>query len=174
VLKQDVSTVDELAIRALRERLESVKSLLKARHNERNQLRRELKSAREQIEDLSAKSASPSNPKHEEEAEEFFFEAGDMDVRQPVRLPEFPRNFEDTVAAAPPRIRRATMHMAGRLAGGDASAFAGIKRLKAWPDVYRQRVGKDYRMLFRLHPESLEILDLIHRRDLERRIKAMQ
>ena len=41
------------------------------------------------------------------------------------------------------------------------------------PGVHRQRIGADYRLLFRLHPDRLEVIELIHRRDLERRIKAL-
>ena len=174
VIKQEVPVVDDSAIRLLRERLDSVKSLLKERHNERNQLRHELKSAREQIERLSVKSDSPTTSSFEEEdADDLWLEAGDVEVRQPLRLPEFPRKFLDTLASLPSSVSRASISMTGRLAGGDATAFTGVKRLKALPDVYRQRVSKDYRLLFRLHPERLEIVDLIHRRDLERKIKAM-
>jgi len=74
---------------------------------------------------------------------------------------------------SPPATARACLVTAGRLAAGEASAFVGVKRLKALPDVYRQRIGEDYRLLFRLLPGRLDIVDLIHRRDLERRIKAM-
>jgi mRNA-degrading endonuclease RelE of RelBE toxin-antitoxin system len=61
----------------------------------------------------------------------------------------------------------------GRIAGGELAAFAGSKRLKTAPGIYRQRISGDYRLLFRLHSDRLEILDLIHRRDLERKIKTL-
>jgi len=37
----------------------------------------------------------------------------------------------------------------------------------------RVRVGLDHRMLFRLLPESVQLVDLINRRDLERCIAGL-
>ena len=56
------------------------------------------------------------------------------------------------------------------LHGGGGS---GVVRLKAAPDVLRVRVGMDHRMLFRLLPETVQIVDLINRRDLEKRIRSL-
>ena len=155
----------------MRERVASLKSLLKERHSERNQLRRELESAKTQIESLRQK--PPVAPDAAEEAEEKLLGGGPIEGKQPVRLPEFPRKFHESISALPQSVARACLGLAGRLAGGDPSAFTGVKRLKSLPDVYRARVSEDYRLLFRLHPERVEILDLINRRDLERKIKAM-
>ena len=65
------------------------------------------------------------------------------------------------------------MILCGRLAAGDPSAFSGVVRLKAAPDVLRVRVGQDHRMLFRMLPDTLQIVDLINRRDLEKRIRSL-
>jgi hypothetical protein len=40
-------------------------------------------------------------------------------------------------------------------------------------DVMRQRIGSDYRLLFRLHPDHLQVIDLINRKDLLRRLKTL-
>jgi hypothetical protein len=37
----------------------------------------------------------------------------------------------------------------------------------------RQRIGSDYRLLFRLHPGHLQVIDLINRKDLDRRLKTL-
>ncbi len=155
----------------MRERVATLKALVKERHSERNQLRRELESARTQLESLRQKPAAA--PESAEQAEEHLLGADISEGKQPVRLPEFPRKFHESLSTLPQSVARAGRGLAGRLAGGDSSAFVGVKRLKSLPDVYRARVSEDYRLLFRLHPERLEILDLINRRDLERRIKAM-
>jgi mRNA-degrading endonuclease RelE of RelBE toxin-antitoxin system len=60
----------------------------------------------------------------------------------------------------------------GRMAAGESGAFAGAKRLRSNRDIVRQRIG-DHRLLFRLHPQTIELLALIPRRDLERRIKSL-
>ena len=62
---------------------------------------------------------------------------------------------------------------AHRLAGGEAAAFVGAVRLKACPSITRQRIGIDHRLLFRLLPERVQVVDLIPRQDLERRIKTL-
>ena len=36
-----------------------------------------------------------------------------------------------------------------------------------------QRVGIDFRLLFRLLPDRIQVIDLIPRQDLERRIKTL-
>ena len=48
-----------------------------------------------------------------------------------------------------------------------------LVRLKLAPDVLRVRVGLDHRMLFRLLPDTVQIVDLINRRDLEKRIRSL-
>jgi len=46
-------------------------------------------------------------------------------------------------------------------------------RLKQVTNVMRQRIGSDYRLLFHLHPDHLQVIDLINRKDLDRRLKTM-
>jgi len=42
------------------------------------------------------------------------------------------------------------------------------------PNVMRQRIGSDYRLLFRLHPGHLQVLDLINRKDFHHRLKTLK
>ena len=98
---------------------------------------------------------------------------GEVENSQPPRLIEFPRRFQDTLLHLPRQVGRAALILCGRLAGGDPSAYSGVVRLKAAPDVLRVRVGLDHRMLFRLLPDTVQIVDLINRRDLEKRIRSL-
>jgi hypothetical protein len=166
---------DEHALPQLRARVETLREELKQRHNERNQLRRELQAAREEIVSLSEKAAAAaeSNLSEPAQKEDHLLLAEETFCPQPVRLPEFPRKFPDTLAGLPKPVARACLALIGRLAGGEPGAFAGSQRLQRVPDVYRQRVGGDYRLLFRLHADRVEVVDLINRRDLERKIKAL-
>jgi hypothetical protein len=65
------------------------------------------------------------------------------------------------------------MILTGRLAAGEPAAFAGAKRLQLNHEVVRQRVGADYRLFFRLSPDACEVIDLINRKDLERKVKTL-
>ena len=60
-----------------------------------------------------------------------------------------------------------------RLAAGEPAAFVGALRLKHVTDVMRQRIGSDYRLFFRLHPDHLQVIDLINRKDFARRLKTL-
>jgi hypothetical protein len=88
-------------------------------------------------------------------------------------LIEFSKAFSQTLEVLPRHVARSTMIMIGRLAAGEPGAFVGALRLKATPNVMRQRIGSGYRLLFRLWPERLEVIDLINRKDLGRRIKTL-
>jgi hypothetical protein len=65
------------------------------------------------------------------------------------------------------------LRLIGSLAAGDGSAFRGAQRLRINREVWRQKVGLSYRLLFRLGDESLEVVALVHRQDFERFIKSL-
>ena len=90
-----------------------------------------------------------------------------------LRLIEFPRNFHERLKEFPRHVARGALVILGRLAG-EAAAFGGAKRLKSAPTVVRQRVGIDFRLLFRLLPDRIQVIDLIPRQDLERKIKTIK
>jgi hypothetical protein len=78
----------------------------------------------------------------------------------------------DRPVGLPPAAARASFTSVGCLAGGEAAAFTGANRIKSLP-VFHQRIGEEYRSLFRLFPGRLEILDLIDRLDLEGKINSI-
>jgi hypothetical protein len=109
----------------------------------------------------------------EEAAEENLLSAEEPDSTQTLRLPEFPKKFLETLGHMPKSVTGAALILIGRLAAGEPAAFSGIKRIKTVRDLWRQRLAGDYRLLFRLRPDVLEIVALINRRDLEKRIKSL-
>jgi hypothetical protein len=166
---------DDAALKELRQKVDGLKSALKERHNERNALRRELQTAHTHLESLQKSSASiaTTEPEPLDEEEELLLPQDAPEI-QPVRLVEFPKGFQSVLEKLPRHIARATVIMAGRLAAGEPAAYVGALRLKATPNVMRQRIGSDYRLLFRLWPDHLEVMDLINRKDLERKIKSFR
>ena len=78
------------------------------------------------------------------------FVALNFHATSPERLNDFPRH-----------IARGAMSILGRLGGGDPAAFNGAKCIKGVPTVVRQRIGLDFRLLFRLLPDRIEVIDLI-------------
>jgi hypothetical protein len=165
---------DESALKEMRRQMEELKSALKERHHERNDLRRELQKAHTDLETLRQNTA-PATPDEAEapDREEELLLPQDAPEVHPVRLMEFPKNFQQALAGFPRHVARAAIIMAGRLAAGEPAAFVGALRLKQVPNVMRQRIGSDYRLLFRLHPDHLQVIDLINRKDFNRRIKTL-
>jgi hypothetical protein len=162
---------DESVVKELRQKVDSLKGELNNQHTERNELRRALQEAKEELEQTRKQT-----PTRESDVQ---LDEGDMLLPQeptsnhPVRLIQFPRKFSESLSAIPRHIARSTMSTLGRIAAGEPAAFVGAVRLKACPDVTRQRIGSDYRLLFKLHPETVEIMDIINRRDLEKIIKSL-
>jgi hypothetical protein len=167
------TAVDEPALRELRHKVDELKSALKERHNERNALRRELHEAHEALDALRQKAVAAPAAHEEADHEEDLLLPQEKEGNHPVRTIDFPKDFRERLASLPKSVARGTMTMLGRLAAGEPSAFVGAVRLKACPDITRQRIGIDFRLLVRLLPDRVQVVDLIPRQDLERRIKTL-
>ena len=169
-----ISLVDEKALADLRGKVENLKTELKERHNERNELRRELQKTQSDLEELREKSEGQvETEKISEDEENALLLPEETLGQQPVRLIEFPKKFEERLATFPRHVARNVMKTIGELASGEPAAFVGVVRLKAIPTMMRQRVGSDFRLLFRLFPDRVQVVDVINRKDLDRRIKTL-
>lgn len=170
--------VEDPALRELRRKVEELRSTLNARHTERNELRRDLQKAHADLEVLRQKSPAPAPkvepPSDASEEEEALFQPSEPFIHQPVRLIEFPKRFHEALASIPKAVARGTLTTLGRLAAGEPAAFVGVVRLKAIHGIYRQRIGSEFRLLFKLLPDRVQVLDLVPRQDLLRRIKTLQ
>ena len=164
---------DQRALLELRKKVAALNEALKERHNERNELRRELQKAQANLDTLRQSAAPTAADEAEPDHEEELLLPQDAPEVHPVRLSEFPKGFQQTLAAFPRHVARAAVVMIGRLAAGEPAAFVGALRLKQVPNVMRQRIGSDYRLFFRLHPDHLPVIDLINRKDFHRRLKTL-
>ena len=165
---------DERALRELRGKVEALHEALKERHNERNELRRELQKAQADLDALRQSAAPAASDETEPDHEEELLLPQDAPEVHPVRLIEFPKGFQQTLDFFPRSVARAAMIMIGRLAAGEPAAFVGALRLKQVTDVMRQRIGSDYRLFFRLHPDCLQVIDFINRKDFHHRLKTLK
>ncbi|MEO5712690.1 MAG: SEC-C metal-binding domain-containing protein [Luteolibacter sp.] len=173
---KEVVAVDEHALQDLRSKVKFLKGSLKERHEERAVLRHDLEKTLTDLETLRDQQVHPEphpEPAGTVDPEDSLVLPGDVDGNQPMRLIEFPKKFRETLERFPKQVGKGAMVLLGRLAAGESAAFTGVVRLKACPDTLRARVGIDHRLLFRLQPDSVEVVDLINRKDLERRIKQL-
>ncbi|MEO6785846.1 MAG: hypothetical protein ABI318_06900, partial [Chthoniobacteraceae bacterium] len=166
---------DDPALREMRFDLARLKATLGERAAERTALRGELEKARDELDTLRGGHPAPApagRSADDDEAAHYLPEqpAGN----QPLRLIEFPHKFRETLGELPRHAARAALAMIGRLAGGEPAAFAGVVQLKACHGILRQRIGSEYRLLFTLLPDRVQIVDLINRRDLDRKIKTLR
>jgi hypothetical protein len=158
----------------LRAQLAALKAELKQRHLERNQIRRDLLNAREELEVLRRQRIdSEGAGSRQEQAEDALLLPEEEYGTQPVRLPVFQSGFSERLSRLPDGVSRVALRLIGSLAAGEVSAFRGAQRLKINRGVWRQKVGSSYRLLFRLGDESLEVVALVHRQDFERFIKSL-
>lgn len=171
------STADEPALQELRRKVEGLKAVLKERHLERNELRRELQKAQVNLETLrstaTSPGGSPTGESHGPDPEAELLLPPEPPTPQPVRLIEFPKDFQERLRSVPRAVARGTLTLLGGLAAGEPAAFVGMVRLKACQGIFRQRIGSDFRLLFRLLPDRVQVVDLIPRQDLLRRIKTL-
>ena len=166
----------EPIVRELRAKMESLKTDLKQRHLERNSLRNELRKTHEDLAALrnAAEAPAPTDRQAEDAEEESMLVEEQFQGSQPIRTPSYPGRFRTDLENVPEHVARLALRLIGKLAAGDVSAFVGSKRLTAKHEVLRQRVGQRHRLLYRLHDDTLEVVTLIHRRDLERTIKRLE
>jgi regulator of replication initiation timing len=162
-------------VAALKERVSTLRSELSQRHAERNQLRRQLERTSERVDALEAERASVARPPAEEDADDDDrdAESDDPAVALSFRVPVFSKRFRSSASAAPDAVRRRAVILASRIAAGDEAAFRGTRRLRLDRDLYRQRVGREHRLIFRMHALELEAVDLVPRKDLERTIREL-
>ncbi len=165
---------DDAALHDLRLKVAALKGSLKEHNEERAGLRKELQKLHHDLEELRAaptgKHAAASAQDSREDAHELPPEQLGV---QPVRLITFPSRFQNTIDGLPRQIAKQAMQALGRIASGESTAFMQVVRLKALPGISRIRLGIDHRMLFRLTPHTVEVVDIVSRQDLERRIKTL-
>ena len=73
---------------------------------------------------------------------------------------DFSNNFEQRLKVVPQSVARGALNILARMAGGEDAAFSGAVRLRACPSVRRHRIT-GHRLLFRLLPDRIQVLDLI-------------
>jgi hypothetical protein len=155
----------------LKERVSSLRSELSQRHAERNQLRRQLERANKRVDALEAERARVEAPPPGDDDEDA--EPDDVAVALSFRIPVFGRRFRASAEAVPDSIRRRAVVLTSRIAAGDEAAFRGTRRLRLDRELYRQRVGREHRLIFRMHAQELEAVDLVPRKDLERAVREL-
>jgi len=169
-----VRTVDEQRLARLEEELAAVKADHKRVHAERNALRRELREWAELAEQEAEEDEQAPDGDDDEPAGLDDEVDDEVLVAMGVRVPVLPDDFAAALTKVPTATQRATMQRLGELCSGRATGWRDTKRLRGFDNVWRVRIGRSYRLLYRVMDDTLEVLDLVHRQELEKKLHKLQ
>jgi len=141
-------------------RIDELKALVQEGNRERAELRR-------QITDLSEELASRSEQLRTtaEEPDESDTDEEHASPRVPI-VPVFSRVARESLSSFPLRIRKQAIELSATLASGEPSAWRNVKQMEGVSKVWSARLGIHVRLLFRVHDDHLEVLDVVTREDL--------
>lgn len=84
-----------------------------------------------------------------------------------IAVPHYTAAASRSLGELPRRVAADALQATAALAAGDAHAWSGVKHMRRAHDILSIRIGRSYRMLFRISEERLDVLDVIHRRGLD-------
>jgi mRNA-degrading endonuclease RelE of RelBE toxin-antitoxin system len=149
----------------LRAKIEELKGEIAAGATQRADLRRELARLSD-ARDSAVGSALPVTAHGGPAAE-----ADDTDavVAAPrsVLIPTYHAAAARALPLLPRHAGAQCLHAIAALGAGEAHAWGSVKRMRATDDVCSMRIGRNYRVLFRVDDQQLDILDIVDRKDLD-------
>ncbi len=164
-----VQAKEQADVSHLKRRIERMKMEIREQQNERRRLRQllEAKQAVKTRADVQAGHGQDeeADATHEKPVQEAGFTPQKVII--PVYTDQFRKNCEQFPAGI---VAKALRAVAG-FASHDQDILRQSRRLERRPSVYRVRIGLYHRLLLRHEKEDLQVLDLIHRQDLEKWIK---
>ncbi len=164
--REDTAIAEQLD--ELREQTRMLKSNLKQEHEERSREREKLRLAQAELRRLKSKPRRGREEERPTEAETEDAMLGEsVAPLRSVRIPEFGDGFRRAGKRINERVVAGAVALAGRLAAGDEDAWRGTRKLKVFPEILRQKVARDFRLLFRVSSDAIDVVDLIDRKDLE-------
>ncbi len=169
----DRSRVAELEAerQRLRNKIGELKGEIAEGTAQRAELRHKLAAASD-----AKRNASPAADVDERRVDEDTDDAvGDAVATHPRRIlvPHFAPAATRALGQIPHRIAADALREVSSLAAGDVQTWNGAKHMKRAHDVLSVRVGRSYRLLFRVAEERLEVVDVIHRSELDETIERI-
>lgn len=154
----------------LRQKIDRLKGIINQKNEERSALREQVCELHERVEaSENAEHDASATSEITEAAFDALESAGPEDSGADCVLPRFDAAFESSLGRLPASVVRRAVASAAELATADTARWTGVKRLQT-ADIYTRRIGRDWRMFFRLEPESasLIVLEVASRQDFER------
>lgn len=150
--------------RRLKTKIEELQRIIGEGQEERRELRQKLADREED------EPPAPSRPHRPEEADsdpDAMDGAGSVDVPRGVLVPRFSERASKAVTELAADAADGVLGVVAALAAGKPNAWGGVKQLTKVRGVLSARAGIHHRVLFSVQDRSLEVLEVLHRRDLE-------
>ena len=164
-IKTELVYVADPQVDQLKARVKELKQLVRERNEERAGLRRTLKQQSNRAEpEVPDSFAPPEDEAPQVESERY----------QPLE-PVFSKSAQQQLRDLPGPTARLGLRLLGELAAGVGTAWGKCQRLQQTDDVFSTRLGREYRLLFRVEEKGgvLRVEQMVHRSELERTIKGM-
>jgi hypothetical protein len=150
-------------IQTLRGKIETLKDEIRCQQASRQELRGQLRDAHQKIaarENQQQPTNAPLPPQEDGIAPE--------QLSKQIRIPECSDTFRKSCEKLPAPVVAKALRAAAGFAAMEEATLRQTAALERLPDTFRIRVGIHYRLLVRLGlKNTLEVLDLIPRQDLE-------
>ncbi len=152
--------------RRLKSKIDELQRIIGEGQDERRELRRQL--AERETEGAEA----PPTPKTVEEQEELD-EGEDVDAPRGILVPRFSDRAAKVVAELASDAAEGVLGTVASLAAGKPNAWGGVKQLTKLRAVFSARAGIHHRVLFSIDERTLDVLEVLHRKDLEQVVARM-
>jgi len=153
----------------LKSKIDELQRIIGEGQDERRELRRKL----QDVVEAPVRSEREA-PAFEEEEEEDEDEPGGVDAPRQVLVPRFSDRAAKSVADMTSSVADGVLSVVAGLAAGRPNAWSYVKQLtKLRGSVFSARAGIHHRVLFLTGDRALEVLDVIHRKDLEQAVERL-
>jgi len=157
--------------RRLRNKLHEAQQLVAEGNRERRQLRGVLSELRRDSnskhQHAGAGTAGTDRGDSAESPDEDGREVYAEEYPRSILVPEFAAVARAALTSLPRQVAGAALQLVGALAAGQRNAWSDVKRMRVAARVHSARVGLHYRLLFTVEADTLRLLELTHRKDLD-------
>ena len=163
----DAPAVDPVELRRLRGKVRELKGRIEEGNRERSELRERARRAKESGEAAGGSPASEPGPTEGERGSASQPPVEELSEPTRLRVPEWSARARKSLGALPAAIAQQAVVLAAQLATGDPLARRGAKKLEGFEHLRRARLGIHYRLLYVLQEETLEVVDVLARENLD-------
>jgi hypothetical protein len=153
--------------RRLKTKIDELQRIIGEGQDERRELRRQL-ADREDETDPGVPSTSKPGARVDADADaDGTDDGGPVDMPRAILVPRFSDRATKAMTDLATDAAEGVLTVVASLAAGKPNAWGGVKQLAKVRGVLSARAGIHHRVLFSIGDRSLEVLEVLHRRDLE-------